>query len=66
MPHIVLSFEPGLALKDRFQSKSQNMNFHENTSSGTLVVPCGQTDIVMEKLIVAFLSSAIKPKSAEI
>jgi hypothetical protein len=70
MPRVFISSEPGLALKGRFQSKSQNINFHENTSSGILIVPYGrtdgQTDIVMAKLNVAFLNFAITPKIAEI
>jgi hypothetical protein len=70
MPHIFITFEPGLALKGRFQSKSQNINFHENPSSGIITVPCErtdrQTDTVMAKLKVAFLNFAITPKSAEI
>jgi hypothetical protein len=38
--------------------RSSNIKFHENPSSGSRVVPCGQTDgqTGMTKLIVAFLS----------
>jgi len=43
MPRIFISSEPGLALKDSFQSKYQNINFHENTASGILIAPCRRT-----------------------
>jgi hypothetical protein len=36
--------------------KSLNIKFHKNPSSGSLVVPCGQTD--MTKLIVDFRNFA--------
>ena len=38
-----------------------NMKFHENPSSGSRVVPCGQMDITM--LIVAFRNFANAPKN---
>jgi hypothetical protein len=37
------------------------MNFYQNPSDGSRVVPCGQTD--MTKLIVAFCSFANAPKN---
>jgi hypothetical protein len=40
--------------------KSSNIKFHENLSSGSRVVPCGQTE--MTKLIVALRSFANAPK----
>ena len=39
--------------------KYSNIKFHENPSSGSRVVPCGQTD--MTKLIVAFRNFANAP-----
>ena len=36
-----------------FEKKYSNVKFHENPSSGSRVVPCGQTD--MTKLIAAKL-----------
>jgi hypothetical protein len=44
IPHIFISFEPRLALKERFRSKSQNINFHDKSSSRIPIVLCGQTD----------------------
>ena len=40
--------------------KVSNIKFHRNPSSGSRIVPCGQTD--MTKLIVAFRYSAKAPK----
>ena len=48
--------------------KSSNIKFHENPSSGSRVVPCGQTDrrtdgrTDMTKLIVVFRNFANAPK----
>jgi len=44
--------------------KSSNAKFHENPSSGSRVVPCGQTDgrTDMTKLIVAFRDFENAPK----
>ena len=42
-----------LELSLRIFERYWNMKFYENTSSGSRVFPCGQTD--MTKLIVAFL-----------
>ena len=41
--------------------KHSNIQFHENLSSGSRVVPCGLTD--MTKLMVAFPNSANAPKN---
>jgi hypothetical protein len=41
--------------------KVSNINFHQNPSSGSRVVPCGQTD--MAKLIVAFRNFAKAPNN---
>jgi hypothetical protein len=45
--------------------KSSNIQFHQNPSSGSRVVPCRQTDgwTDMTKRIVAFRNSANAPKS---
>jgi hypothetical protein len=40
--------------------KKSNIGFYQNSSSGSRVVPCGQTD--MTKLIVAFRNLANAPK----
>jgi hypothetical protein len=44
--------------------KYSNIRFHENPSSESRVVPCGQTDgrTDMTKLIAAFLNFANTPK----
>jgi hypothetical protein len=41
--------------------KSLNIKFHQNPSSGSLVVTCGQTDMTM--LIVAFRNFANAPEN---
>ena len=45
-------------------NKVSNIRFHENPSSGSRVVPCGQTDrqTDMTKLVVAFRNFANQPK----
>jgi hypothetical protein len=45
--------------------KSSNIKFHKNPSSGSRVVPCGQTDgqTDVTKVIVAFRSCANAPKN---
>ena len=51
--------------------KYSNIEFHENPSSGSRVVPCGQTDGRTDgqtdtpRLIVAFRNFANAPKSDE-
>jgi hypothetical protein len=49
------------------EKKSQNIKFHENPSSGSRAVPCGQTDRGTEvtKLVVAFCSFANASKNAD-
>jgi hypothetical protein len=42
--------------------KILNINFHENPSSGSRVVPCGQTEDMTE-VIVAFRNFANAPKT---
>ena len=44
--------------------KSSGIKFHEKSSSGSLVVPCGQTD--RPQLIVVFLSFANSLKKSHI
>ena len=41
--------------------KVSNVKFNQNPSSGSRVVPCGETD--MTKLIVAFRNAANAPKN---
>ena len=41
--------------------KSSNIKFNQNASSGSRLIPCGQTD--MTKLIVAFRNFANAPES---
>jgi hypothetical protein len=41
--------------------KYSNIKFHENPSSGSRVVTCGQTDVM--NLIVAFLNFANVPNA---
>ena len=47
-----------------FFEKYSHINFHENSSSGSRVVPCGETDR-LAKLIVAFGSFANAPVKLE-
>jgi hypothetical protein len=46
-----------------FLEKYSNMKFHENSSSGSRVVPCGQTDRHITKLTVALCNLGNAPKS---
>ena len=43
--------------------KSSIIEFHQNPSNESRVVPCGQTDRHMTKLIVAFRNIANAPKN---
>jgi hypothetical protein len=54
-----------LEFSGRTFDKHLNFKFHENTSIGTQVVPCGWTDkhTDMVKLIVTFRNSADVPKN---
>jgi len=45
----------------RFFEKYSNINFHENPSSMSRVVPCGRTD--MTKLMADFRDSVNAPKN---
>jgi hypothetical protein len=48
-----------------FSRNPRNIKFHENSSSGSRVDPCGQTDGLtdMARLIVAFGNFANAPKN---
>jgi len=48
-----------------FFEKYSNIKFHENRSSDSLIVPCGQTDgrTDMTKLIDSFRNFAKAPKN---
>ena len=50
---------------DRSFEKCSDIKFHENPSSGSRVVPCGETDgqTDVTKIIVAFRNFAIAPKN---
>jgi hypothetical protein len=73
VPVILVRFLWNLNFLYRFSKKSSNIKFHENMSSGSLVVPCGRTDgrtdrqtdrqTDMKKLIVAFRNFANAPKN---
>ena len=56
---IIIRFWRTFNFLDRFSSKKKSIEFHENPSSGTLVVPRGRTD--MTKLRVAFRNFANAP-----
>jgi hypothetical protein len=49
-----------LESSEQILEKVSNIKFHDNPSSGSRVVPCGQTD--MMKLIVAFRNFVKAPK----
>ena len=51
-----------LEFSQQIFERSLNIKFYQNPSSGSRVVPCGQTDI---KLIVAFRNFANAPKKGE-
>jgi hypothetical protein len=56
-----------LNFPNKFSRKSSNIKFHENPSSGSRVVPCGQTDgrTDMTKLIVPSRNLANAAKNSE-
>jgi hypothetical protein len=62
---ILMKFEIFL---DRFTEKSPNIEFYENPSSGSQVVPREQTDgqTDMMKVIVAFCNFANSPRNPSI
>jgi hypothetical protein len=43
--------------------KQLNVKFHDNSSNGGRVVPCGETDRHMTKLIVVFRNFVKAPKT---
>jgi hypothetical protein len=51
----------GLEFYRKVLEKHTKVKFHKNPSSGSRVVPCGQTE--MTKIIVAFLNFASAPKT---
>jgi hypothetical protein len=57
---IIGRFLMKLEFSQQIFEESSNIKFHDNSSNGNRVVPCGQTDIA--KLIVAFrnFSNALK------
>jgi len=69
VPVIIVRFEWNLNFLDSF-SKIILIKFHDNPSSGSRVVPCGQTAIRtdMTKLIVAFhnFANALKNQSVHV
>jgi hypothetical protein len=46
--------------RQSFEKKNSNIKFNQNPSSGSRVVPCGQTDM---KVLVAFRDFANAPKT---
>jgi len=55
LPVILVRFCWEFYLFDNFKNLQKKIRLHKNPSSGSLVVPCGRTD--MTKLIVPFLIS---------
>ena len=64
VPVILVIFSCNLNFLRRFFEKYWNVKFHENSSIGSLVVPCGRKDAKtdMTKLMVAFRSFANSQK----
>jgi hypothetical protein len=64
VPVILVTFSSVVNFLDRFR-KSSNINFYENPSSGSRVVPCGQTDrqTDMTKLIVTSRNFSKAPRN---
>jgi len=60
VPVLLIRFKWNLNFLHRFSKKCSNVNFHENPSSGSRVVPCGQTDVT--KQTVAFHNFVNMPK----
>ena len=56
-----------LEFSRQFFEKHTNIKFHENTSTGSRVVPCGETDRRrgLTKLIVAFRNFSNAPKNRQ-
>jgi hypothetical protein len=60
--HILKKFE----FSRQIFEKCSNIRFHETSSSGSRVVPCGRTDGQADvmKLIIAFRNFAVAPQNA--
>ena len=52
-----------LEFSRQFSWKYSNIKFHENPSSGSRAVPCGQMDVQMRKLTAAFRNFVNAPKN---
>jgi hypothetical protein len=71
VPVILVRFLMKSEFSQQTFEKYSNKKFHENPSSGSRVVLCGQTDgrtdgrIDMKKLIVAFRNFANAPKECD-
>ena len=65
VPVMLVRLQWNLNSHDSFFEKYSNIKFHDNPSSGSRVVPYGQTDerAEMTKLIVVFRNSANAPKT---
>jgi hypothetical protein len=65
--HILLDFNETYIFRHVFENYS-NIKYHENLSSGSRVVPCGQTDrqTDVKKLIVAFRNFLNAPKNQSV
>jgi hypothetical protein len=65
VPVILVRFLMKLGFSWQIFEKYSNIKFHENPTSGSRVVPCGQTDgrKDMTKLVVAFRNIANAPKN---
>jgi hypothetical protein len=57
-----------MKIEDFKKKKNSSIKFHQNPASGSLIVPCGQTEerTDMKKLIVIFRNSANAPKNCEV
>jgi hypothetical protein len=64
VPIILVMFQWNIHFLERFWNKYSNIRFHENSSDGSRVVPCGKTDGQrdMTKLVVAFRNFVTTPK----
>jgi hypothetical protein len=64
VPVILVRFSCNFNFLGRF-SKNNKYKFHENPSSGSEVVPCGQTG-GQTKLVVGFCNSVNAPKNGHV
>jgi len=62
-PLFLPDFNKTLIFSTFFFEKCSNIKFHENSSSGSRVIPCGRTD--MTKLKVAFRNFSNAPTNKE-